>query len=60
MRVIEPGFDTTRGIVDWPDDYVEAIATESSASGKGRSGKVGDAPKVEEADAPGPSRRVWP
>ena len=36
-------FDTTRGIVDWPEDYFETIAKEYLASGKGRSGKVGGA-----------------
>ena len=36
-------YDTSRGIVDWPDDYFQTIALEYLASGQGRSGMVGAA-----------------
>ncbi len=36
-------YDTTLGIVDWPDDYFETIAKEYIATGHGRAGKVGSA-----------------
>ncbi len=36
-------YDTSEGIVDWPDNYFETIIREYLASGKGRSGKVGHA-----------------
>ena len=35
-------YDTTRGIVDWPEDYFETIVREFLAAGNGCSGKVGD------------------
>ena len=34
-------YDTTLGIVDWPDDYFQTIALECLASGQGRCGMVG-------------------
>ena len=36
-------FDTSRGIVDWPENYFEAIAREYLTSGRGTTGKVGSA-----------------
>ncbi len=36
-------YDTTLGIVDWPDNYFETIAEEYLAKGNGRTGKVGSA-----------------
>ena len=36
-------YDTTLGIVDWPDDYFATIATEYLATGHGHTGKVGSA-----------------
>lgn len=52
MPIIEDGqrvwveieeFDTTRGIVDWPDDYFKAIANAFLAEGYGTTGQVGAA-----------------
>ncbi len=36
-------YDTTLGIVDWPDDYFVTIATEYLATDHGYAGKVGSA-----------------
>ncbi len=36
-------FDTTKGIVDWPDNYFEAIAKAFLATGRGMTGQVGEA-----------------
>ena len=36
-------YDTTRGIVDWPDNYFQTIVEEYLAAGNGRTGKVGAA-----------------
>ncbi|MCC7438481.1 MAG: aminoglycoside 3-N-acetyltransferase [Armatimonadetes bacterium] len=36
-------FDTLRGIVDWPENYFEAIARQYLTSGRGTMGKVGSA-----------------
>ena len=36
-------YDTTRGIVDWPDNYFETIVNDYLAAGNGRTGKVGAA-----------------
>lgn len=36
-------FDTTTGIVDWPEDYFEAIVRDGLAAGVGRRAKVGAA-----------------
>jgi hypothetical protein len=36
-------YDTTKGIVDWPDDYFVTIAKEYLAAGNGRKGTVGAA-----------------
>ena len=36
-------FDTTNGIVDWPDDYFETIVKEYISLNKASEGKVGNA-----------------
>jgi aminoglycoside 3-N-acetyltransferase len=36
-------FDTTNGIVDWPEDYFAVIAREYLESGRGQAGRVGAA-----------------
>ena len=36
-------FDTTKGIVDWPDNYFETIAKAFLATGHGTTGQVGQA-----------------
>lgn len=36
-------YDTTRGIVDWPDDYFETIVKDYLAAGNGHTGRVGGA-----------------
>jgi len=36
-------YDTTLGIVDWPDNYFETITKEFLVAGHGRTGKVGSA-----------------
>ncbi|MBL7130579.1 MAG: aminoglycoside 3-N-acetyltransferase [Candidatus Omnitrophica bacterium] len=36
-------YDTTRGIVDWPDDYFETIVKEYLTTGNGRTGRVAGA-----------------
>ena len=36
-------YDTSHGIVDWPDDYFETIIREYLSAGNGRGGKVGAA-----------------
>jgi len=36
-------YDTSHGIVDWPDDYFETIIHEYLAAGNGRTGRVGAA-----------------
>ena len=36
-------YDTTRGIVDWPDNYFETIVKDYLLAGNGRTGRVGAA-----------------
>ena len=36
-------YDTTGGIVDWPDNYFETIIEDYLAAGNGHMGKAGDA-----------------
>lgn len=36
-------YDTSLGIVDWPDNYFETIIKEYLSIGNGRIGSVGDA-----------------